>query len=213
VNAALAALSAERLLVLASFAIVALWTPGPNNLLLARSGATFGFWRTVPHGLGVAFGFAVMLFAVALGLGEVFQAQPLFREGLRFVGVAVMLYLSWKIASSRWRHAEGKSERPFRILEAVLFQWINPKAWAMIVGTSAIFVTGSHPMFESAVCALVFAVLGLTSASGWTLFGVGIGRALNSDLRKRAFNVGMGILLAITALALVFDDLAFSPPV
>jgi threonine/homoserine/homoserine lactone efflux protein len=32
------------------------FTPGPNNVMVASSGATFGFRATVPHILGVTVG-------------------------------------------------------------------------------------------------------------------------------------------------------------
>lgn len=40
--------------------LAATWTPGPNNLMLASSGATFGLRATVPHITGVFIGFGFM---------------------------------------------------------------------------------------------------------------------------------------------------------
>ena len=57
-------------------AIPGFFTPGPNNLMLMASSAKFGFRRTIPHGLGVAIGFALMVVLVGLGLGEVFARLP-----------------------------------------------------------------------------------------------------------------------------------------
>ena len=196
-----------RLAALVGFAVAGLWTPGPNNILLARSGATFGFRRTVPHALGVALGFPIMLFAVAFGLGEIFRFEPVLREGVRAAGIAVLLYLSWKIATSRWKKTEGAAGRPFRFYEAVAFQWINPKAWVMAIGASAAFVTGGAPALESALCAVVFAAVGLSSAASWTAFGTAISRKLHTEARRRAFGVVMGILLAASAVGLVFQDM------
>ena len=39
------------------FALMAAITPGPNNIMLAASGANYGFRRTLPHIIGVCFGF------------------------------------------------------------------------------------------------------------------------------------------------------------
>ena len=52
----------ELLLPLVSFAFVSSITPGPNNLMLSASGIVFGFNRTLPHLLGVAVGFTLLLF-------------------------------------------------------------------------------------------------------------------------------------------------------
>jgi threonine/homoserine/homoserine lactone efflux protein len=192
----------ETLAALTGFAFASTWTPGPNNVMLAASGATFGWRRTLPHALGVALGFPVMLFLIALGLGEAFQRLPVLRTGLAWTGCAVMLWLSWRIA--RAGAASGSAApRPLSFLEASAFQWINPKAWVLCIGVAATYAKGSAPMLEAGVAALVFVVSGLTSANGWAAFGSGIGRLLGDGPALRAFNVAMGALLAASALWLV----------
>ena len=64
---------AQTLPALIALAIATLFTPGPNNAMLAASGARFGFRQTLPHALGVALGFPVMLLIVGLALGELFR--------------------------------------------------------------------------------------------------------------------------------------------
>jgi threonine/homoserine/homoserine lactone efflux protein len=196
-------LSPETFAALIGFAFATVWTPGPNNAMLAASGATFGWRPTLPHVLGVAFGFPLMLFLVALGLGEVFRTVPAIATGLTWIGCAVMLWIAWRIGTAG---APGTSRggrgRPFTFVEATGFQWINPKAWAMSIGVSATYASGVSPALEAAVVAAVFAACGFTSAMGWTLFGAGIGRLLGTGARLRAFNMAMGGLLALSALAL-----------
>lgn len=85
---------------LLALAVATLFTPGPNNAMLAASGANFGFRRTLPHLLGVALGFPLMLLIVGLALGGIFQASALLREGLRWGGAALLLWIAWKIARS-----------------------------------------------------------------------------------------------------------------
>src|SRR5262245_46055410 len=58
------------------FAVVAAFTPGPNNTMLLASGLNFGFRRTIPHVLGVAFGLGVVVLVAGFGLGAVFRAYP-----------------------------------------------------------------------------------------------------------------------------------------
>ncbi|MEL6998273.1 MAG: LysE family translocator, partial [Pseudomonadota bacterium] len=48
-------------IALAVFAFVTSITPGPNNIMLMTSGVNFGFYRTIPHMLGVGIGFVVMV--------------------------------------------------------------------------------------------------------------------------------------------------------
>jgi threonine/homoserine/homoserine lactone efflux protein len=154
----------------------------------------------------VALGFPAMLFVLALGLGEAFQRSDLLREILRWAGVALMLWLAWRVATAGRARAEGRG-RPFTFAEAAAFQWINPKAWAMAVSIPAAFVSGAAPLREAAICAGVLAVAGLTSAHGWAAFGSALRRLLSTDARLRAFNLAMGALIAASAVYLAVADL------
>ena len=198
-------MSWDMLAALFALAFASTWTPGPNNILLASSGARFGWRATRAHAFGVALGFPAMLFILALGLGEAFQRSEALREGLRWAGVALLMWLAWRIGTAgRAREGAGKSKgfgasRPFTFLEAVAFQWVNPKAWAMAVSTGAAFVSGAAPLREAAICAGVFVISGLGSAHGWAAFGAALRRVLSDDLRLRVFNVSMGLLIAASA--------------
>ena len=194
----------ETLLALAGFALAAVWTPGPNNMMLAASGATFGWRRSVPHAMGVALGFPLMLFLIALGLGEVFQRSAALRLALSWVGFAVMLWLAWRIATAGPAKS-GSRARPLNFFEASGFQWINPKAWVMAIGAGATYVRGDEPLVEAAIAAAVFVAAGLTSSQGWLVFGTAIGRVLGTGPRLRLFNGAMGLLLALSALLLVAE--------
>lgn len=192
----------ERLTVLAGFAFASTWTPGPNNIMLASSGATFGYRATQPHAFGVALGFPVMMFFIALGLGELFKASPLFRELLKWGGAALMVYLGWRIATAGSAPEGSSRARPFTFIEAAGFQWINPKAWTMAIGVASLFISGGAPVAEAFLCAMVFVVSGLGSSQTWTVFGAAIRRFLSTEGRLRAFNVVMGLLVAVFAVFL-----------
>ena len=58
------------------FSLSAAFTPGPNNVMLTSSGATFGFRRTLPHILGIAAGFAGLAVAGGFGLAGLMKAVP-----------------------------------------------------------------------------------------------------------------------------------------
>ncbi len=181
------------------------WTPGPNNALLAASGAQFGWRPTLPHLLGVALGFSLMLFIIALGLAQVFKQSVMLREGLRWLGAGLMVYFSYLIATAPPPGQGNGRRRPFRLYEAMAFQWINPKAWVMAISLVSQFTTGIAPLRESGLIAITAALCGLTSAAGWAGFGVIMQRWLHTPLRHRAFNVTMGLIILSGAVALVFS--------
>ena len=84
------------------FAIVAAFTPGPNNAMVLASGLNFGFRRTLPHVAGIAIGFGIVVLIAGFGLGAVFKSMPLLYAALKYGGAA---YLSTSPGGSRPRAA------------------------------------------------------------------------------------------------------------
>jgi threonine/homoserine/homoserine lactone efflux protein len=184
----------DSFLAFAAFALVSSITPGPNNLMLMASGANFGFRRTVPHMLGIGLGFGLMVVLVGLGLVRIFDAFPVTHLILTVVGVAYLLWLAWKIAHAAAPDAARAGARPFAFLQAVLFQWVNPKAWQMAL-TAITLYAPDRSVVAILWVGLVFALINLPSVSTWTVMGQQMGRILSSPKRLRLFNWSMAALL------------------
>ena len=75
----------------------------------------------------------------------------------------------------------------------------------MAIGVAATYTRGDAPLFDAGIIAAVFVIAGMTSSQTWAAFGAGMGQALGTGARLRAFNVTMGMLLAACALWLVLD--------
>jgi len=195
----------ETLLALVALAFTAAWTPGPNNALVAASGANFGLKRTVPHVMGITLGFPLMIFVVGLFLGELFQRFTPLREILRWGGAALLLYIAWKIAISGGLGAGNSRQRPFTFTEAAAFQWINPKGWAMAIAVTAQFVSPDRQITSALLVALVFVVAGLSSATSWAVAGRALTRWINTANRLRRFNIATALLIAATVVLLFLD--------
>ena len=193
-----------------AFAVSMSASPGPNNTMLTASGANFGFRRTVPHMLGVSIGFPAMLLAVALGAGEVLRAHPLALAVLRWAGAAYLLWLAWRIASARPAVKDGGelAGRPFSFLQAVMFQWVNPKAW--VIGLAAVLTqttaSGAAQIAEAVLLAGLFLVVTLITSVFWILIGVGAARLLRTPRALRGFNVAMAALLVASLLPLLWGE-------
>lgn len=193
----------DAFVALISLAIATLFTPGPNNAMLAASGANFAFRRTVPHMLGVAIGFTAMMFIVGLFLGGLFQASALLREGLRWGGAALLLWMAWRLATSGAIASQKGEPRPLTFLQAAAFQWINPKAWTMAVAATSQFISPVAPLTSSVVVAGVFLAGGLVSSAAWAWAGQAMTRWLTTARRLRWFNVTMAALIALSVAMLV----------
>jgi threonine/homoserine/homoserine lactone efflux protein len=182
-----------------AFAVSMSATPGPNNAMVTASGATWGFARTLPHMLGIALGFPLMLVAVSLGAGAALRGEPWVHDVLRWAGAAYLLWLAWRIATAApGKQGEGRAGgRPMSFLQAALFQWMNPKAWVIALGAVVTYTTasGAALVVQAVVLAAIFALVILPSTALWTAAGVGAARLLRTPRALRAFNLAMAALL------------------
>jgi threonine/homoserine/homoserine lactone efflux protein len=188
----------DTLAALAALAVATLFTPGPNNAMLAASGATFGFRRTLPHLAGVALGFPLMLLIVGLALGNLIHTSTILREGLRWGGALLLLWIAWKIATAGGAKPADATLRPMRFHEAAAFQWINPKAWTMAVAATSGYVAPEAPVLTAGIVGVVFMTLGLLSSASWSYGGQAIGGWLTTPGRMRVFNLAMAALIAVS---------------
>jgi len=197
-------MSQQLLWAFVVFTLVMSFTPGPNNIMLLSSGVSFGFRRTVPHMLGVSFGFAFMLAAIGFGLGAIFIAYPMLQTALKYLGAAYLIYLAAVIAmSGSTRLEEGGGRRPMTFWGAVIFQWVNAKGWVMAIGTiTAYAAIARFPANILLQSAIILAVT-LGSTAIWTLGGTALRPVLSSPRLVRGFNLVMATLL-IASLYPVF---------
>ena len=190
------------LLALSAFAFVSSITPGPNNLMLMSSGANFGLRRTVPHALGVGVGFTLMIVLVGVGLMGLFDLFPVLNIVLKVVSVAYLLWLAWKIANAAAPDIQGSvGGKPMTFLQAVLFQWVNPKAWTMALSAIALYAPDRN-LGAVGLVAIIFGIINLPSTSLWAVMGQVMRGWLSSPARLRAFNWTMAALL-VGSLALL----------
>jgi len=180
-------------------AIPGFFTPGPNNLMLMASSAKFGFRRTIPHGLGVTVGFALMVVLVGIGLGEVFRYLPWLEPVLKVLAAINLLYLAWTLIGLKIKD-QGAGQRPLTFIEGAGFQWINPKAWALAVSFVAMVVDpGPGRYVGIAVLGVGCLVIGAASSPTWMVFG----DRLEKLLKRTGGERYLGILMAVLVVASV----------
>ena len=188
----------DKLLALIGFVVVMMGTPGPNNMMLLASGANFGFRRSMPHILGITVGCQVLLVAVALGLGQLLIRYPRLDLVLKVLCGFALIYLAWTLVRpTRVLPASGeiKVAHPLTFLQAAMFQWVNPKAWLMMITAIATYTQPATMAGNVAVIALLFVMVGMPCISVWNLFGASLRTFLQDARRARVFNIGMAVLL------------------
>ena len=186
------------------FVSIVSMTAGSNNLLLAASGANYGFIKTLPHMCGVIVGFAIMVVASGFGLGMMLNEFPQVILPLKIMSVSFLLYLSWRIATGGAHVIEGKSQ-PLTFLPAVLFQTINPKGISFLLSIMGAQVSDNEPLLPQLIPLFIllpaFTVL---SAVTWTMFGTAIGKLMQSQGAFRVFNLVMASLLVACVIPIAF---------
>jgi threonine/homoserine/homoserine lactone efflux protein len=196
----------ETLGPLLLYVIVSSCTPGPNNLMVLQSGANFGVLPTLPHIIGIAVGFPVMIVAVGLGLGYIFDAYPIVHTVLKWVSFAYLLWLAWQIASAGKPKEKELGGRPLSFFQAAAFQWVNPKGWAMSVGALALFTTANgNKLVETGIIAALFGLICLPNGVAWAFFGRSIAGFLQNDRNRLWFNIGMAVLLVVSVVPTLFE--------
>ena len=185
------------------FALAASGTPGPNNILVTASAARNGVRATVPMIAGIAIGFALMLAVVGAGVSGVLAALPRVDATLRWVAFAWLLWMAWQIAvAPPPREGEARASAGFWSMAA--FQWVNPKAWLIALGTVTTWIAPAEAMLpQLATIAVVFALVSVPCQGAWAMMGAAAGRLLHSPARLRVFNVAMAVLLVASMLPVV----------
>jgi threonine/homoserine/homoserine lactone efflux protein len=190
-------MSYEFVTSLSLFAFVSSITPGPNNLMLMASGANYGFKRTIPHLLGVSMGFVFMAVLLGMGLVNLFEAYPVTYQVLKVTAVVYLFYLAWKIANANTAQASQPTGKPFTFFQAVLFQWVNPKVWAMALTTISVY-THDRSMQSVLLVSVIFGAVNLPCVAVWATIGQQMARLLTNPKQLRLFNRIMAILLIIS---------------
>lgn len=193
----------DLLTALATFALVTVITPGPNNLMLMASGANYGFRRTVPHMMGIGLGFPSMVFVVGIGVTRLFDQWPLSYTVLKVLSVAYLLYLAWKIANAAPPGEAQAEGRPLSFLQAAAFQWVNPKAWSMALSAITLYAA-SRDLNAVLWVAGVYVVMSVISTTSWTVLGQQLRRLLGTSARLRIFNWTMAALLVATLIPVLW---------
>jgi threonine/homoserine/homoserine lactone efflux protein len=190
----------ETALALVGFSILSAGTPGPNNVLLWASGATFGLRATVPHVLGTAAGLGAMALGAAAGLAALVAGLPALGTVMKLAGSAYLLVLAWRIG-----HAgdleQGVVARPMSFLRAAGFQVVNPKAWIFALGAVTTFRPHElDPLAGSLLVAAIMVAVIVPVAAAWAAAGGSLSRLLASGRGRRIGAPLMGLLVAATVV-------------
>jgi threonine/homoserine/homoserine lactone efflux protein len=186
-----------------SYALVMSITPGPNNVMVLSSGANFGLRRTMPHVLGITYGFTIQTLAVCAVFGFAWGRLSAPPAWLSWVGAAYLAYLALKLLRSG-PVGSALVAKPLTLWEGMIFQAVNPKAWIMALTTASVFVPKLGDLrFALLLMAVLLILINLPCVTTWAAFGNALRTWLESPRRRAVFNGIMGLLLLLTAWHMV----------
>ena len=190
----------NKLFALAAFGLIAAGTPGPNNIMLWASGVKFGFKATLRHVFGTALGLGSMAAATAAGVGVLIETFPQIELALKIIGSIYLLYLSYRVTGIG-SVQQAETERPLSILQAMAFQFVNPKAWFFTLTAVSTFRPPEFSLLlGSALVVLTMMILILPAASLWAAGGTLINRFISNERTRRVFSIVLALLLVGTVV-------------
>ena len=189
-----------EILSIALFWFVAAYTPGPNNVVASYSGFNFGIKKTIPHILGVTFGFTSLVLLLTIGLINIFKLFPIIQVVIRYLGTIFLIYLAYKIASSTAAD-EIKKENPVKFIETFLFQYLNPKGVMVAIIVVSTYVELGENYVNHAIQVVLLAFLfSSTSITLWSFIGKFLRKFATNEKFIKYFNYAMSMLLLLSIL-------------
>ena len=175
-------------------------SPGPNNIVASYSGFNFGILKTIPHMLGVIFGFTILVSIMNFGLVNIFQKFPIIQEILKYTGSLFLIYLAYKISFSKI-NSDNSKKNPVRFIETFFFQFINPKSVIVsVIMVSTYVEEGKNFLFYSFWVISIAFLFAVISINFWTLVGKFLRRFATNEKFIKRFNYIMSFLL-LTCIA------------
>ena len=181
-------------MALAIFLLINSITPGPNNLMLLHGSIARGFWACRWHMLGITLGVTIMLWLSYWGMSALVISFPAVMLIIKILGTLYLLWLTYQMAKTDFiavvnEALQYKQERkltnekvvkvkkylgelPLSFGQALLFQWLNPKAWTMtVVAPSLAMFHAGKPWLDNYALLAMCALINILSISCWALGG------------------------------------------
>lgn len=185
-------------------------SPGPVNIVALMAGLNYGIRRNLLYVAGATFGFVFLLFLAGLGLGATIKESIWLRSLIAVAGGSYMLYLGIKLANARVEVDFGRNvERPPRLIDGVLAQWLNPKAWVVSVFGATVYLEAALPYYIVLLTfCVIFFVVCFLSLSMWVYAGAYAAHAIKSTRTLNVFTKFLAGILCLSVAYLLWSELS-----
>lgn len=183
-------------------------TPGPGVLSTAGVGSAFGANAGYRYVFGLFLGTNIVALAVVTGLAGLVLAQPGLRTLLMYASAMYLLYLAAKIAFAGSSIAFIKSVKAPGIVDAILLQAINPKAYVVNTTLFTGFKFANSSLLNETLWKfLLINLIWIPIHLLWLGVGIGLKQLNLPTIWQRTINILMACsLLAVVILAITMNN-------
>ena len=186
-----------------SYSLIAIFTPGPNNLMAMTNSAKYGFRDALRFCIGVFFGFLLDMTLCAAATSLLYQYIPRIEPVMRLVGAGYILFLAWIVYRDKPGDPARKQPRlnPCSVFTGTVMQLVNMKLLLMGITVLATFVLPHYQSFRVlALVVVALAAAGFVSCCCWASFGSLFQGVYMRN--KKAVNIVMSLLLVYCAVSI-----------
>ena len=177
-------------------------TPGPNMGWLATLSARAGREHGMKAVAGITLGLAVQLIAAATGLSALLASSVFLYEGLRWAGVAFMLYLAFEAFRDDGSAAPVLANKLAGFRRGLIANILNPKAlvfYLVVVGQFAKPEAG-HVWVQIMALGFIHILVSVIVHTSIVLAGSGMGSIFEKWRTSFAVRISFALALAVIAL-------------
>lgn len=191
-----------EILPLATFVLIATFTPGPGNITSAAMGMMYGFGRTLPFLGGIVSGYLLIMILCAFLSNSLLLAMPSAEPVLRIVGALYILRLAVGTMGTTYA-LSPKQTSPMSFSHGFLLQALNPKAiiFGLTIYSTFLSNISGQPLLLT-LSTFVLACVTLCSVSLWAFTGVQIQGCLHCLKTQKLVNMILCFLLIYCAVSL-----------
>ncbi|MEK4030634.1 MULTISPECIES: LysE family transporter [Bacillaceae] len=184
------------------FVIITSFTLGPNNFMAMAFANKHGMKKTVKFSLGVGVGFFIIALLCSCFNLFLTTVMPIIEFPLTIFGVVYMLYLAFKILTSKGNTNSNNQDKQNFFLIGVLVQFVNPKGILFGITVVSTFILPYYTSYSSYfLFSLFLGMVGIVSTFSWSLFGSVFQKFLVKY--RRSFNAVMAALLVYSAFSIL----------
>lgn len=198
----------QTILGIAGLLIAGAITPGPNNFIVMREAARAGWRGALPAIAGIVVGSLALLLLAAAGVGTVLAAEPRLARAVAAVGCLYLAWLGVRLVAASRRLEAGAADSPDLPTGpwgVFAFQFLNPKAWLLVLTVAASAQAELGPVAALPLLAALFVVVPAACLALWAGAGVALEGRLRQGPARRWFDRSMGVLLVGSALLLLLE--------